>query len=106
MKGIFHCFSGDQEEAAKIIGAGFLLGIGGVITFKNGSLAETVKTVDLKHIVLETDSPYLAPVPKRGTRNESSYLVYVAQKIAELKNIPFELVAETTSTNARNLFEI
>lgn len=106
LKGIFHCFTGDETEAKKITDLGFLLGIGGVITFKNGSMAEMVKKTDLKHFVLETDSPYLAPVPKRGSRNESSYLIYVAQKIAEIKELSFEMVADTTSLNARNLFGI
>lgn len=106
LKGIFHCFSGDEVEAQKIIDVGFLLGIGGVLTFKNSNLSEVIAKVDLKHLVLETDSPYLAPVPKRGRRNESSYLVYIAQKLAEVYQIPVEQVAEITTLNARNLFGI
>lgn len=106
LKGIFHCFSGDEIEAQKIIDKGFLLGIGGVLTFKNSNLDEVLKSVDLKNLVLETDSPYLSPVPKRGKRNESSYLVYVAQKIAEIYNLPVAKVAEITTANARKLFGI
>ncbi len=106
LKGIFHCFSGSEKEARKIVDQGFLLGIGGVVTFKNGTLAEVIKKVDLKNIVLETDSPYLAPVPKRGRRNESSYLIFIAQKIAEIYDVPVEKVAEITTANARNLFGI
>ena len=106
LKGIFHCFSGDEVEAQKIIELGFLLGIGGVLTFKNSNLGEVIEKIDLKHLVLETDAPYLAPVPKRGRRNESSYLVYIAQRLAEIYSIPVEEVAEITTINARNLFGI
>lgn len=106
LNGIFHCFSGDKDQAQEVVDLGFLLGIGGVVTFKNSSLGEVVKSLKLKNLVIETDSPYLSPVPKRGKRNESSYLVYVAQKIAETYNIPLEIVAETTTLNARNLFGI
>lgn len=106
LRGIFHCFSGDELEANKIIDLGFLLGIGGVLTFKNSKLSEVVEKIDLKHLVLETDSPYLAPVPKRGRRNESSYLIHIAKKIAEINDLPIESVAEITTLNARNLFGI
>jgi TatD DNase family protein len=106
LKGIFHCFSGKSEEAKKITDLGFLLGIGGVITFKQSSLVKVIENTDIKNLVLETDAPYLAPVPKRGRRNESSYLVYVAQKVAEIYNIPVDKVAEITTSNARNLFGI
>lgn len=106
LKGIFHCFSGEEVEAQKVIGLGFLLGIGGVLTFKNSSLDEVIKTVNLKNLVLETDSPYLSPVPKRGKRNESAYLVYVAQKVAEIYDVPLAEVAEITTSNARKLFGI
>jgi TatD DNase family protein len=106
LEGIFHCFTGNEEEAQKIIDLGFKLGIGGVLTFKNSDLDEVIKNVDLKHLVVETDSPYLSPVPKRGRRNESSYLVYIAQKLAEVYGIPVEEVAEITTLNARKLFQI
>ena len=106
LKGIFHCFTGSEKEALKIIDLGFLIGIGGVVTFKNNELAQVVEKLDLSNLVLETDAPYLAPVPKRGRRNESSYLVYVAQKVAEIFDIPVEKVADITTSNARNLFEI
>jgi TatD DNase family protein len=105
LKGIFHCFSGTAGQAQKIIGyGGFKLGIGGVVTFKNSGLDKTLSSIALEHLVLETDAPYLAPVPKRGQRNECSYLIYVAQKLAEIYCINIEEVAETTSINALELF--
>ena len=102
--GVFHCFGGSMENAREIIDAGFFLGIGGVLTFKNSGLADVIKDVDLKHLVLETDAPYLAPVPFRGKRNESSYIKYVAMKLAEIKNISPETVAQQTTENAEALF--
>ncbi len=104
LRGIFHCFGGTMQEALQIIEAGFYLGIGGVVTYKNAGLAELVKEVDLEHIVLETDAPYLAPAPFRGKRNESSYLKYIVEKIAEVKNIDVEEVAAVTTSNARKIF--
>lgn len=106
LKGIFHCFSGSIQQAEKIIEKGFLMGIGGVVTFKNSKLGETLKNIGLEYIVLETDAPYLAPDPKRGKRNESSYLFYIAKKIAEIKTINIEEVARITTSNARQLFNI
>jgi TatD DNase family protein len=102
--GIFHAFAGNIEQAEKIIQKGYLIGIGGVVTFKNSKLAEVVKSVDLEHIVLETDSPYLTPAPYRGQRNESSYIRIIADKIAEVKGISVEQVAEVTTRNAIMLF--
>jgi TatD DNase family protein len=102
--GIFHCFSGSLQNAKDILDLGFLLGIGGVLTFKNSGLAEVIKEIDLKYLVLETDSPYLAPVPYRGKRNESSYLKYIVQKLAEIKNVSIEEVASKTTNNAENVF--
>lgn len=104
LRGIFHCFGGTLENAREIIKQNFLLGIGGVVTYKNSGLAEVLKHVATDHIVLETDSPYLSPVPFRGKRNESSYLKYVAQKVAEAKNISVEEVAEKTTRNASEIF--
>lgn len=106
LKGIFHCFNGSIEEAQKVTDVGFYMGIGGVVTFKNSKLDEVIKSVAAKNLVLETDSPYLAPVPKRGRRNESAYLAFVAQKVAEIYDISVEEVAEITSANARQLFGI
>lgn len=106
LRGVFHCFSGTEKEARKVVDAGFLIGIGGVITFKNSDLEDVIKNVDMSRIVLETDAPYLTPVPKRGKRNETSYLVYVAQKLAELYDVSVETIAEKTTANARNLFKI
>lgn len=103
-RGIFHCFSGNLEQANAIIESGFYLGIGGVLTFKNSGLDKIIPGVDMKHLVLETDSPYLAPVPFRGKRNESSFVKRVAEKLAEIKGVPLEEVAKVTTQNARNLF--
>lgn len=103
--GIFHCFSGTKEQADKVIAlGGFKLGIGGVVTFKNSGLDKVVEQLDMKHLVLETDAPYLAPVPFRGKRNESSYTKLVAEKIALLKNSSLEEVAAITTKNAEEIF--
>lgn len=106
LKGIFHCFGGTIQNAKDIIEMGFYLGIGGVITYKNSGLAEIIKDIDIKNIVLETDAPYLTPAPYRGKRNESSYLKYVVEKIAAIKNISIEEVAHQTSKNAEEIFSI
>lgn len=106
LRGVFHCFSGDETEARKIIDLGFLLGIGGIITFKNSNLKKVIKNISVNNLVLETDAPYLTPVPKRGKRNESAYLVYVAQAVAGVYDISVEQVAKITTNNARNLFGI
>ena len=106
LRGIFHCFTGDAEQAKKVIGLGFYLGIGGVLTYKNSGLDKVVQDISLEHIVLETDSPYLTPVPFRGKQNESSYLVYVAQKLADLKQISIDELAEITTRNSENVFGI
>lgn len=104
-KGIFHCFSGNLEQANKIIEhTQFKLGIGGVVTFKNSGLDKVVEEIDMKHLVLETDSPYLAPVPFRGKRNESGYLMMVAEKVAQIKNSSIAEVAEITTKNAEEIF--
>ncbi|MFU1857566.1 hydrolase TatD [Sphingobacterium sp. CZ-UAM] len=104
--GILHCFTGTLEQAQHAIDLGFALGIGGVVTFKKAGLDNVVKEIDLKHIVLETDAPYLAPVPYRGKENESSYLVYVAQKVADLHAMSIEQVAEITTANSKRIFGI
>jgi len=105
LTGIFHCFGGSLEEALQITELGFYLGIGGVLTYKNSGLAGVIEKLPLDNIVVETDAPYLTPVPFRGKRNESAYLKYVVQKIAELKNISIEEVAEITTANANKLFD-
>ncbi len=104
LKGIFHCFSGEESLAKGIIDAGFYLGIGGVLTYKNSGLAGALKDIPLEYMVLETDAPYLTPVPFRGKRNESSYLKYVVEKLAEVKGVKPEEVAEMTSANAQKIF--
>ena len=106
LRGIFHCFTGDIVQANKAIGLGFLLGIGGVVTFKNGGIDKFINQIDLKNIVLETDSPYLAPVPFRGKRNESSYIIYVLEKLSEIYGISKEKIAEITSKNAEKVFRL
>ncbi len=102
--GVFHCFPGDVQQAKKAIGMGFMLGVGGVVTYKKSMMAEVVKAVGLEHIILETDAPYLAPAPHRGKRNESAYLVHVAKHIAQIKNITTEEVAAVTTRNALRMF--
>jgi TatD DNase family protein len=104
LKGIFHCFGGSIEQAQQIIDLGFLLGIGGVVTFKKAGLEQVLLEIGLEHLVLETDSPYLAPVPHRGKRNESAYVPIIAQKIAEIKQISIAEVAQATTQNAQRLF--
>ncbi len=104
--GIFHCFGGNYQEAVEIINLGFYLGIGGVVTYKNAALAKVIEQIDIKHLVLETDAPYLPPVPFRGKRNESSYLKYIAQMIAQIKNISIEEVTSITTANAQKIFGI
>ena len=107
LTGVFHCFTGDAHQAQKIINyGGFKLGIGGVATFKNGGVDKVLPEVDLKHIILETDSPYLAPVPFRGKRNESSYIPLVAERLSELYNVSLATIAETTTAAAQELFKL
>jgi TatD DNase family protein len=107
LRGVFHCFTGNVEDAQRVINlGGFYLGIGGVITFKNSGLDKTIAEIDLQHLILETDSPYLAPVPFRGKRNESKYIVNIAEKLAEVHQISIEKVAEITTENAKKLFEL
>jgi TatD DNase family protein len=105
LTGIFHCFSGNLEQAKKIISMGFLLGIGGVVTFKNGGLDKVLSEIDIKNIVLETDSPYLAPTPHRGKRNSPEFIPLIANKICEVKNIKCDELQSITTNNATNLFE-
>jgi TatD DNase family protein len=103
LTGIIHCFSGSMEQAKRIIDLGFLMGIGGVVTYKNAGVAEVVKEIPMEYVVLETDSPYLAPVPYRGKTNEPSYIKYAAEKIAELKGISLDEVVNMTSENVNRI---
>ena len=103
--GVFHCFTGNIEQARHIIGLGLSLGIGGVATFKNGKIDQFLAQIPMEHIVLETDSPYLAPVPFRGKRNESSYLYHVAQRVAGIYDCPLTQVDRITTANARAIFK-
>jgi len=106
LKGIFHCFGGTVEEADKIKSIGFMMGIGGVVTFKNSNLPDVLKKIEINHVVLETDSPYLAPVPFRGKRNESSYLRLIANQLSSVYEIPVEEIAMRTSENACKIFNL
>lgn len=104
--GVFHCFSGSVEEAKEIVKLGYALGIGGVLTYKNSNLPQVLQSIDIKHIILETDAPYLPPVPFRGKRNESSYIPYIAEKLMDVYSVSLQTIAETTSANAENIFKI
>ena len=105
LSGVFHCFTGTAEQAEKIIKLKFMVGIGGVSTFKKGGLDIVLPTIGLEDILLETDSPYLSPVPHRGKRNEPSYIPLIARRIAEIKQVPVTEVMTTTTANARRLFD-
>ena len=105
LRGVFHCFTGNVEDAKRVINlGGFYLGIGGVLTFKNSGLDKTIAEIDLQHLILETDSPYLAPTPFRGKRNESKYIINIAEKLADVHKINIKEVAEITTENAKKLF--
>ncbi len=107
LRGVFHCFSESLELAHEILKLeGFYLGIGGVLTFKNAGLAEVLQHIDVSHLILETDSPYLPPVPHRGTRNEPAYTLLVAQKLAEVKSLSLQHIAAATTQNAIDLFQL
>lgn len=105
LKGIFHCFSGSYESASQIINMGFLLGIGGVLTYKNAGLGAVLEKIDISHIVLETDAPYLTPVPFRGKRNEPAYLTYIIQKLVDVKGLSAVEIAAITTENALKIFQ-
>ncbi len=104
LHGIFHCFTGTYEHALQAIDCGMKLGIGGVATFKNGKIDQFLKEIDLKHIVLETDAPYLSPTPYRGKRNESAYIYNVAEKLADIYQLPIEKIAEVTTQNSKAVY--
>ena len=106
LRGIFHCFTGNLEQAEKAISYNMKLGIGGVVTFKNGKIDQFLNEIDLQHIVLETDSPYLAPVPYRGKRNESSYIINVLEKLATIYNLSPQEIAKVTTVNSKQVFGI
>ena len=104
LRGIFHCFAGSYEDAQRIINLDFSLGIGGVVTFKNGKIDQFLHKISLKNIVLETDSPYLAPVPYRGKRNESSYIIYVVEKLSKIYDLKIDQIIKQTSLNSYKIF--
>ncbi|NND33121.1 MAG: TatD family hydrolase [Saprospiraceae bacterium] len=104
LRGVFHCFSGNADEGKRIVDLGFFLGIGGVVTFKNGGLDQVLPEISLEHLILETDAPYLAPHPYRGKRNESAYIPLIAEKLSAIYDGSIELIAEQTSKNAQTLF--
>lgn len=107
LTGVFHCFTGNEQQAKHILNyGGFKLGIGGVVTYKKSELPEVLKSIDLEALILETDSPYLPPVPFRGKRNESSYLLHVAEKLEEIYQVPLKVIADQTTKNALELFNL
>lgn len=106
LRGVLHCFTGNAAQAERCIALGMHLGIGGVVTFKNGGVAEAIADIPMEHLLLETDAPYLAPNPHRGKRNETAYVRLVADKVAEVKGLPVEKVAHITSENASRLFNL
>jgi TatD DNase family protein len=106
LRGIFHCFTGTLAQAHKAINLGFLLGIGGVLTYKKAGLDVVIEQIDLEHLVLETDAPYLAPVPHRGKSNESSFLIHIAQKLADIKHASLEEIAHITTANSIKVFGV
>ena len=106
LKGVLHCFTGTEAQANRCIELGMMIGLGGVLTFKNSGLDKAVKNISMEHIVLETDSPYLAPTPHRGKRNESSYIRLVAEKLAEVKDLSVEEIAMITTANSKILFQV
>jgi TatD DNase family protein len=106
LRGVFHCFSGSKESAEQIISMGFHLGLGGVLTYKNAGVAEAVKDIPMEYLVLETDAPYLSPVPYRGKTNEPAFMLEVAKKLAEIKSLPLHEIAAITTSNAEKLFEL
>lgn len=106
LRGVFHCFNGTVEQGKRIASTGFFMGLGGVSTFKNAGMDQVIPLLDESKIVLETDAPYLAPVPYRGKRNEPKYIPHIAEKIADYKNISVQDVADLTTTNALNLFNL
>ncbi len=104
LRGVFHCFTGTKAQAERIVKLGFYIGLGGVATFKNGGLDQVIPDIDTSHILLETDSPYLSPVPHRGKRNEPSYIPLIGARVAALKGIPVEDVQSITTSNVQKLF--
>ena len=107
LSGVFHCFTGDNEQANRVIDLqNFFLGIGGVLTFKNSGLDKTISQIDIKHLLLETDAPYLSPVPFRGKRNKSPYLIYIAEKLSEIYNCKINEIANKTTKNALEIFKL
>jgi TatD DNase family protein len=106
LNGIFHCFNGSVDQAKKIVDVGFLLGVGGVVTYKNAGMDQVFPQISIENLVLETDAPYLSPVPYRGKRNEPSYIHEIAIKLAEIMNMDIAELADRTSANAQNLFKL
>jgi TatD DNase family protein len=106
LRGAFHCFSGSKESAQQIIEMGFYLGLGGVLTYKNAGVAEAIKDIPIEWLFLETDAPYLPPVPYRGKRNEPAFMIEIAKKLAEIKQVPLHEIAAITTANAERLFGI
>ena len=106
LTGVFHCFSGNLNQAYNIINMGFKIGVGGILTFKNSNIKNVISQVEIKHLILETDSPYLSPEPLRGKVNEPANIIFISEKLSEILSVPIEIVSQVTSENVKNLFDL
>ena len=106
LTGVFHCFSGNLNQAYNIINMGFKIGVGGILTFKNSNIKNVISKIEIKHLILETDSPYLSPEPLRGKVNEPANIIFISEKLSEILSVPLEIVSQVTSENVKNLFDL
>ena len=106
LTGVFHCFSGNLNQAYNIINMGFKIGVGGILTFKNSNIKNVISKIEIKHLILETDSPYLSPEPIRGKVNEPANIIFISEKLSEILSVPIEIVSQVTSENVKNLFDL
>ena len=106
LTGVFHCFSGNLNQAYNIINMGFKIGVGGILTFKNSNIKNVISKIEIKHLILETDSPYLSPEPLRGKVNEPANIIFISEKLSEILSVPIEIVSQVTSENVKNLFDL
>ena len=106
LTGVFHCFSGNLNQAYNIINMGFKIGVGGILTFKNSNIKNVISKIEIKHLILETDSPYLSPEPLRGKVNEPANIIFISEKLSEILSLPIEIVSQVTSENVKNLFDL
>ena len=106
LTGVFHCFAGNLNQAYNIINMGFKIGVGGILTFKNSNIKNVISKIEIKHLILETDSPYLSPEPLRGKVNEPANIIFISEKLSEILSVPIEIVSQVTSENVKNLFDL